>query len=52
MNEENVKNCILCGQPCDELEKAIKVVYWENLKVKGSKWKGVDKYSNVYNSVD
>ena len=53
MDEENVKNCILCYQPCDELEKAIKAVDWENLKVKvSSKWKELDKYSDVYDSVD
>ena len=52
MDEENVKNCILSCQPCDELEKAIKAVDLENLKVKASKWKGIDKYSNVYDSVD
>ena len=47
-----LKKCILCCQPCNELEMAIKVVDWENLKVKTSKWKGLDKYSNVYDSVD
>ena len=26
MGEENVKNCILSSQPCDKLEKAVKVV--------------------------
>ena len=52
MDEENVENCILCCQPCDELEKAIKVVDWENLEVKASKWKGSDKYSDVYDSFD
>ena len=52
MNEQNVKSCILRCQPCNELEKAVKVVDWENLKVKVSKWKGLDKYSNVYDSVD
>ena len=49
MDEENVKNCILCCQQCEEL---VKTVDWENLKIKGSKWKGLDKYSNVYDSVD
>ena len=38
---------ILCYQPCDEIGKAIKAVDWKN-----SKWKGLDKYSNVYGSVD
>ena len=38
---------ILCYQPCDEIEKAIKAADWKN-----SKWKGLDKYSNVYGSVD
>ena len=52
MDEKNVKNCILCCQLCGELEKAIKAVDWEKLKVKASKWKGLDKYSNVYDSVD
>ena len=45
MDEENVKNCILCCQPRTKLEKV-------NLKVKASKWKGLDKYSKVYDSVD
>ena len=52
MDEEYVKSCILCCQPCDELEKTIKVVNWKNLKVKASKWKGLDKYNNVYESDD
>ena len=52
MGEENVKNCLMCCQPCDEFEKAIKTIDWENLKVKASKWKGLDKYSDVYDSVD
>ena len=52
MDEENVENCILCCQPCDKLEKAIKVVDWENVEVKASKWKGSDKYSDVYDSFD
>ena len=30
---------------------AIRAVDWENLKVKASKWKGLDKYSHVYDSV-
>ena len=42
--EENVKNYILCCQPCDGLETA-KVADWKNLKV--SKWKELDKYCNV-----
>ena len=52
MDEENVENCILCCQPCNELEKVIKVVDYENLKFKASKWKGLDKYSKVYASVE
>ena len=52
MDDESVKNCILCCQPCDQLEKAIEVVNWENVNVKASKWKGLDKYSNAYDSVD
>ena len=46
MDEVNVKSCILCCQPCNELENAIKIVDWENLKVKASKWRELDKYSN------
>ena len=52
MDEENVKNCILCCQPCNELGKAMKVVDWEHLKVMASKWKGLDKYSNAYHNFD
>ena len=33
-------------------KNAIKVVDWKNIKVKATKWKGLDKYSNVYNSAD
>lgn len=43
MDEENVQNGIWSCEPCDELEKAKKVVDWENLKVKASKWDGLDK---------
>ena len=52
MDEVNVKSCILCCQPWHELEKTIKIVDWENLKVKASKWKELDKYSNVCDSVN
>ena len=40
MDDESVKDCILCCQPCDELEKAIEVVNWENVNVKASNGKG------------
>ena len=36
---DNVKNCIMRCQPCNKLEKVIKVVDWENLKIKASKWR-------------
>ena len=52
IDEGNIKNCILRCQPYNELEKAIKFIYWKILKAKTSKWKGLDKDSNVYDSVD
>ena len=52
IDEGNIKNCILRCQPCDVLEKAITFIYWKILKVKTSKWKGLDKDRNVYDCVD
>ena len=31
MDKVNGKSCIMCCQPCDKLEKAIKVEDWENV---------------------
>ena len=52
MDEENFKGCILSCQPCNKLEKAVEVVDWENIKVKASKLKGLDKYIKIYDSAD
>ena len=45
MNEKNVKNTVLSTMRRNR--NAIKAVDWKN-----SKWKVLDKYSNVYGSVD
>ena len=47
--------CLLqCGKPCkasDSIEKMNKEA-WDKLKSKLLKWKGCDKFGNVYDTVD
>ena len=50
--KENVPICILCGKPCKENEKRIKKEDWTKLKHKSLEWKGLDKYNEVFDSVD
>ena len=44
--------CILCREACEENEKLIKLEDWEKLKQQACKWKNLDKYGEVFDTVD
>ncbi|KAK7063262.1 hypothetical protein SK128_016857 [Halocaridina rubra] len=46
--------CVLqCGRPCDEVIDSItSTEKWENLKTKALLWRGLDKFGDVYGTVD
>ena len=44
--------CILCNKTCEEKAKEVRIEDWEKLKDTAYNWKSLDKYAEVYETVE
>lgn len=50
--DETANHCILCGDLCDEDRSQYPIELWTVLKSQAKEWQNLEKYGNVYSTVN